>query len=100
MDKGHYMYVVSCANGTLYTGYAVDVEARVEAHNQGKGAKYTKAHGPVTLVAQAEFSSKHDAMSAEYHFKKLSRARKGELLAQAAVEPFADVLARAFGWDG
>lgn len=93
----HFMYVVRCADGTLYTGYSPDVEARVAAHNAGRGAKYTKARRPVELVASAAFAGKHEAMSAEWHFKRLARARKEELLAQAAGEPFEDVLTRAFG---
>lgn len=94
----HFMYVVRCADGTLYTGYSPDVEARVAAHNAGRGAKYTKARRPVELVASAAFASKHEAMSAEWHFKRLTRARKEELLAQAAGEPFEDVLTCAFGF--
>ncbi len=92
----HCMYVVKCADGTLYTGYSPDVEARVAAHNAGKGAKYTKARLPVELVASAAFSTKHEAMSAEWHFKRLSRACKDGLLAQARVEPLERVLARTF----
>ncbi len=92
----HCMYVVRCADGTLYTGYSPDVEARVAAHNAGKGAKYTKARLPVELVASAAFPTKHEALSAEWHFKQLSRTRKDGLLAQARVEPFERVLARMF----
>ena len=72
-QKSHYMYVLECADGSLYTGYAVDVQARLAAHNAGKGAKYTRARLPVSLLAYAEFASKHDAMHAEYIFKQLSR---------------------------
>lgn len=91
------MYVVECTDGTLYTGYSPDVEARVAAHNAGKGAKYTKARLPVRLVASAAFETKHEAMSAEWHFKRLSRAEKDGLLAQAAQgEPFEHVLAQRF----
>lgn len=78
----HYMYVVKCADGTLYTGYSPDVEARVAAHNAGKGAKYTKTRRPVELMASAAFETKHEAMSAEWHFKCLSRAKKEALLAR------------------
>ncbi len=93
----HCMYVVKCADGTLYTGYSPDVEARVAAHNAGKGAKYTKTRRPVELVASAAFETKHEAMSAEWHFKQLSRAKKDELLARiSAGEPFEDVLGSAF----
>ena len=93
----HCMYVVKCADGTLYTGYSPDVEARVAAHNAGKGAKYTKTRRPVELVGSAAFETKHEAMSAEWHFKQLSRAKKDELLARiSADEPFEDVLGSAF----
>lgn len=79
----HYMYVVKCADGTLYTGYSPDVKTRVTAHNAGKGAKYTKTRRPVELVGSAAFETKHEAMSAEWHFKQLSRAKKEALLACA-----------------
>ncbi len=98
----HYLYVIACEDESLYTGYATDVSARFKAHCAGKGAKYTKAHAPVALLAQARFYSKSRAMSAEYSFKQLPRARKEELLAQAAHEPFEDVLCRelpGFGGD-
>ena len=52
------MYVVRCADGTLYTGYSPDVEARVAAHNAGRGAKYTKTRLPVELVASAAFATR------------------------------------------
>ena len=51
----HYLYVLRCGDGSLYTGYAVDVAMRVAAHQAGRGAKYTKSHAPVSLVAQAHF---------------------------------------------
>lgn len=78
----HYMYVLECADGTWYTGYAVDVERRIAVHNAGRGAKYTRARRPVRLVAKAAFDTKHEAMSAEYHFKRLGRAQKELLVAQ------------------
>lgn len=77
------MYVLRCADDTLYTGYAVDVEARLAAHNAGRGAKYTKARLPVRLEACAAFSSKHEAMSAESRFKRLTRGEKLAVLAAA-----------------
>lgn len=98
----HYLYVLACGDGSLYTGYAVDVAARVAAHQAGTGAKYTRAHAPVRLLAQARFFSKSRAMSAEALFKRLSRAGKDALLAQAEREPFEDVLRRelpGFGED-
>ena len=94
--RDHFMYVIRCADGTLYTGYTPDVEARFAAHQAGAGAKYTRGRGPLTLLASARFQSKHDAMSAEYRFKRLSRKRKDELLSQAAhgPEPFEEILER------
>lgn len=97
--KRHFMYVIECADGSLYTGYSPDVQARFAAHQAGTGAKYTRGRGPLNLLAVAEFATKHDAMSAEYRFKRLSRDRKDELLAKAA-EPeadFARLLQEEFG---
>ena len=88
----HYMYVLECGDGSLYTGYTTDVAARVAAHQAGTGAKYTKAHAPVRLIAQARFYSKERAMSAEARFKQLDRANKDVLLAKAANTPLEDVL--------
>ena len=51
----HYIYILECGDGSLYTGYTTDVEARVSAHQAGTGAKYTKSHAPVRLIAQARF---------------------------------------------
>lgn len=65
-----YMYVLECADHTLYTGYTTDIEKRLQTHNAGKGAKYTCARLPVTLVYVEEFASKQEAMSAEALFKK------------------------------
>ncbi|WP_307980224.1 GIY-YIG nuclease family protein [uncultured Senegalimassilia sp.] len=99
MAKRHFMYVIECADGSLYTGYSPDVQARFAAHQAGTGAKYTRGRGPLNLLAVAEFATKHDAMSAEYRFKRLSRDRKDELLAKAA-EPeadFAKLLQEEFG---
>lgn len=88
----HYMYVLECADGSLYTGYAVDVQARLAVHNAGKGAKYTRAHLSVSLLAYAEFATKHDAMHAEYVFKQLSRNEKDALLAAASHATFEEAL--------
>ena len=90
----HFMYVIECADGTLYTGYTTDVKARFARHCAGTGAKYTRGRGPLNLLAYAEFETKHDAMSAEYRFKKLARDQKDALLAHAAAsdKPFEAIL--------
>lgn len=64
------MYVLECSDGTLYTGYTTDLEKRINTHNSGKGAKYTKSRLPVTLIYHEFFETKNEAMSAEALFKK------------------------------
>ena len=76
MENKAYMYVLECRDGTLYTGYTTDVEARLKTHQAGKGAKYTRARLPVTLIYQEEYPDKSAAMSAEALFKKKKRAEK------------------------
>ena len=96
--KRYYLYVLECGDGTLYTGYTPDVAARLAQHRAGTGAKYTRGRGPLTLLASAEFPTKHDAMSAEYRFKHLTRDKKDALLAKAVAskEPFERILEGAF----
>lgn len=76
----HFVYIIQCKDGTLYTGWTTDVEARINAHNEGTGAKYTKGRGPVTLLHSESFESKPDALRREMAIKKLSRADKLELI--------------------
>lgn len=71
-----YMYVLECADMTLYTGYTTDVERRLSTHNAGKGAKYTRARLPVKLLYQESFPSKQEAQSAEAYFKQKTRQQK------------------------
>ena len=75
-QKSHYVYMVRCANGALYTGYTVNVERRIAAHNAGKGGRYTRAHRPVSLVAMWAFQTKSEALRVEREIKRLPRARK------------------------
>ena len=76
METKAYMYVLECADGSLYTGYTTDVEKRLKTHNAGKGAKYTRARLPVKLLYQESYPDKPSAMSAEALFKKKSRQAK------------------------
>ncbi len=82
MENKAYLYVLECADGSLYTGYTTDVEKRLATHNRGKGAKYTRARLPVSLVYQEAFTSKQEAMSAEALFKKRSRQSKLDYIAE------------------
>ena len=80
MEKGHYTYMLRCADNTIYSGYAVDPIARLETHNSGKGAKYTRARRPVKLVYYEKFETKGDALRREIEFKKLSIAEKEKMI--------------------
>jgi putative endonuclease len=71
-----YTYIVRCADGTLYTGWTNDLEKRVKAHNDGRGAKYTHARRPVTLVYSEALPTKAAALRREAAGKKLTRAQK------------------------
>ena len=82
MESGHnYTYILRCADGSLYCGWTNRLEERVRAHNEGKGAKYTKGRRPVTLAYFEEFANQHDAMRREYQLKHLSHQEK-QLLCQ------------------
>lgn len=81
MDK-HYIYIVKCKDGSLYTGYAKDIEKRIIKHNNGQGAKYTKIRRPVQLVYQEMFDSKSEALKREYEIKTFSRQKKLKLISE------------------
>jgi putative endonuclease len=70
------LYIAECADGTYYTGIAKDVEKRIEAHNAGKGSKYTATHGPVRLVFQEPQGDYSTALRREYQVKHVSKTRK------------------------
>jgi len=80
-DHKYYVYVVRCADGTLYTGYTTNIERRIATHNAGKGGSYTRTHRPVTLVIAWSFATKGDALRAEHAFKGLSRTQKLQRIA-------------------
>ena len=81
MEPGCCVYILRCQDGTLYTGWTNRLSHRVEAHNQGRGAKYTKARRPVTLVYWEKVPDKAAALRREREIKKLSRAEKLALIA-------------------
>jgi putative endonuclease len=76
----HFVYIVRCADDTLYTGYARDPVAREQVHNRGRGAKYTAGRRPVKLVYQERFRSLGKALAREYALKQLTRAQKDALI--------------------
>lgn len=76
-----YLYILRCADGSLYTGFARDPDERVWVHNSGKGAKYTASRLPVTLVYREPCTSLSGALKREYQIKTWSRAKKEALIA-------------------
>lgn len=75
----NYVYILRCADGTLYCGWTTDLEGRVATHNSGKGAKYTRSRRPVELVYSEAYEDRHDALSREWHIKRMSREEKLDL---------------------
>jgi len=86
MADMHFVYMVRCADGTLYTGYARDPERRTKVHNTGRGAKYTARRLPVSLVYCEECDSRSAALKREHEVKRLARTEK-EVLAQGPTVP-------------
>lgn len=78
--QGNYTYIVKCSDETLYTGWTNNLKKRLEAHNSGKGAKYTKNRRPVELMYFEEYDTKQEAMQREYAIKQLSRQKKLALI--------------------
>lgn len=80
----YFVYILECNDGTLYTGWTVDIDKRVLAHNESKtGAKYTSARRPVKIVYQEECAGKSQAMKREIEIKKMTRACKLALIEQS-----------------
>ena len=82
MSEGWKLYILRCGDGTLYTGIAVDVGARLEMHRCGKGAKYTRGRGPLELVYTEECGCHSDALKREIAVKRLTRQQKESMIEQ------------------
>lgn len=80
-EEKNYTYILECADGSLYCGWTNRLKERVQAHNAGRGAKYTKSRRPVTLVYYEEFDTKQEAMQREWAVKQLPRKEKLRLIA-------------------
>ncbi|MEG0471180.1 MAG: GIY-YIG nuclease family protein [Solibacillus sp.] len=85
-ENKHYFYVLECRDTTYYAGYTNNLERRITMHNSGKGAKYTRARGPVKCIYYEPFETKQEAMRAEYAFKQLSRLKKIEYMRRTTDE--------------
>lgn len=79
-----YTYILLCQDSTLYTGYTKNLEHRLQMHNNGKGAKYTRGRRPVTLLYYETHKTQREALRREYAIKQLSRKKKWELINKKA----------------
>lgn len=80
MESIWHLYILRCGDGSLYTGITTDVEKRFEAHQSGKGAKYTRGRGPLEIVYRESCGSRSDASKREWQVKQLTREEKLELI--------------------
>lgn len=75
-----YVYILECSDGSYYTGWTTDVDARLKTHNSGNGAKYTRSRLPVKLVYSEQADNRSAAMKREAAIKKLTRVQKENLI--------------------
>ena len=80
----HYIYIVKCSDNTYYTGYSNNPEKRIKAHNDGKGARYTRGRRPVQLVYYEKYENKSEALKREWEIKHLTREQKEEIISNFA----------------
>lgn len=85
-SSGNYVYILECSDGTLYTGWSTDIKNRVQVHNSGKGAKYTRGRLPVLLVYWEKHDTKSEALKREQTIKNMSRSLKLELIRSSPVK--------------
>lgn len=77
----HHVYILRCADNSLYTGYTTNLARRLDVHNSGKGAKYTRSRLPVRLVYYEEVSTRSEGLKLERSIKKLTKEKKEDLVA-------------------
>lgn len=75
-----YVYILKCKDNTYYTGYTVNLDRRLEEHQQGLASKYTRGRTPVELVYWESLATKSEAMKREWQLKKLNRSQKQRLI--------------------
>ena len=75
----NYVYILRCADDTLYCGWTTELNKRLASHNSGRAAKYTRSRRPVELIYVEEYEDRHDALSREWHIKRMSREEKQRL---------------------
>ena len=79
MERKWYVYILQCADGTLYTGITNDLDRRLKAHNAGTASKYTRVRRPVAMVYQEEADAKGNALRRELQIKSMSRQQKMDM---------------------
>ena len=86
MDKqqNYYVYILKCADGTLYTGWTNNLDKRLSTHNEGLGAKYTRGRTPVEIIYYEEFSTRSEAQARETAIKSLTRSEKLNLVKEGS----------------
>lgn len=84
--KQNYIYIVQCSDGTLYTGWTNHLQKRIDDHNAGKGAKYTKSRRPVNLLYYECYETKEMAMRREYEIKQMNRKEKLKLMEEENIK--------------
>ena len=82
----NFVYMLRCADGTLYTGWTNDLEKRLQTHAAGKGGKYTRSRLPAVLAYSESCETEHEARSREWHIKRLTRAQKLALIGEKGRE--------------
>ncbi len=93
-----YVYILECVDGTFYTGYTVNLEKRIQAHNSGKGSRYTRSRLPVKLIYKEEYKEKSEAMRREYAIKKMSHKDKEELMRKSLCEGRSNLASPSRKW--
>jgi putative endonuclease len=81
-----YVYIVQCSDNSYYTGITTDIDRRIDEHNTGKGAKYTRSRSPVVLEEAIEFPDRSSASKEEYRIKQLSRTNKEILIGKWRID--------------
>lgn len=81
----YFIYILLCSDGSFYTGYTNNIEKRLKMHFTGKGAKYTKSHGPVKIIHQESFQTKSEALKREYEIKQMTKSEKEKLISDNIV---------------
>lgn len=82
LSKPWFVYLIECTDGSLYTGITVDLEVRLQAHLQGKGARYTRSHPPLRVLGAQAHPDRSSALKAEFRIKQLTPAQKRAHAAQ------------------